>query len=87
MQNDSKKSTVEKSGQSGSRLLTRDEVADLYGLSKRWLEVVATKGKGPPLVRISARMVRYRVCDIEHWIEAQVTDRSSNVKPSHKAGC
>lgn len=86
MHNDSKKSIDGKSRQSHSRLLTRDEVADLYGLSKRWLEVAATKGEGPPLVRISARMVRYRVCDIDHWIEAHVTDRSGNVSPSQKAG-
>lgn len=56
-----------------TRLLTRTEVAEVYGLSKRWLEVAATKGQGPPMVRISARMVRYRACDIEAWIEARVT--------------
>lgn len=54
------------------RLLTRDEVEDLFGLSKRWLEVAATRGEGPPIVRISPRMVRYRVSDIEAWIEGCV---------------
>lgn len=55
-----------------TRLLTRKEVADLFGLSKRWLEVAAYRGVGPPMVRITPRMVRYRACDVEAWIEAHV---------------
>ncbi len=62
-----------------SRLLTRDEVEETFGLSKRWLEVAAARGEGPPLVRISRRMVRYRVSDIERWIETCI-DRGSREK-------
>jgi len=53
-----------------ARLLTRTEVAEIFGLSKRWLEVAACQGEGPPIVRITPRMVRYRFADIEAWIEA-----------------
>ena len=52
-----------------TRLLDRDEVEALYGISCRFLEVAATKGGGPPMIRISRRMVRYRISDIEAWLE------------------
>ncbi len=55
-----------------TQLLTRDEVANYFGLSKRWLEIAATRGQGPPIVRISPRMVRYRIADILDWIESFV---------------
>ena len=52
--------------------MTRDEVSQVFGLSKRWLEVAACRGDGPPIVRISSRMVRYRFRDVEAWIASQV---------------
>ncbi len=57
---------------SPTQLLTRDEVANYFGLSRRWLEIAATRGRGPPIVRISPRMVRYRIADILDWIESRV---------------
>jgi len=63
------------------RLLTRDEVASLYGLSKRWLEVAPSKNQGPPIVRISPRMVRYRASDIEAWIETCVDQQNGSDRP------
>lgn len=53
-----------------NRLLSRDEVAETYGISKRFLETSAMRGEGPPMVRLGHRTVRYRVFDIETWIEA-----------------
>ena len=55
-----------------TRLLTRDEVAQVFGLPKRWLEIAACQGTGPPIVRITRKMVRYRFRDVEAWIEAHV---------------
>jgi predicted DNA-binding transcriptional regulator AlpA len=49
-------------------LLTREQVESRYGLTKRYLEVCAWRGDGPPMVKISRRMVRYRASDIEKWI-------------------
>nr|WP_233252597.1 helix-turn-helix domain-containing protein [Maritimibacter sp. 55A14] len=40
-----------------------------YGISKRFLEIAATKGEGPPFVRIG-RSVKYRRADIEAWIDS-----------------
>ncbi|SIO07311.1 helix-turn-helix transcriptional regulator [Vannielia litorea] len=64
-----------------NRLLSRDEVAEIYGISKRFLETAAMRDASPPAVRLGHRTVRYRVADIEAWIEAQTgttTDRSGS---------
>ena len=53
---------------SNERLLTRKEVEAVFGYpSKRFLELAALRGDGPPMVRIG-RSVRYRVSDLRHWI-------------------
>lgn len=57
--------------ESPDRLLSRDDVAYRFGLSRRWLELAAHKGEGPPMVKISRRMVRYRAADIEAWLQAR----------------
>lgn len=51
------------------RLLSRDEVEELYGLSRRFLETAAARGDGPRIIRVG-RLVRHRRKDIEAWIEA-----------------
>lgn len=50
------------------RLMDRCEVEKRYGIAKRFLEVAATKGEGPAMVKIG-RLVRYRAADIEAWIQ------------------
>ena len=63
------------------RLLSRDEIAAQYGISRRWLELAALNGNGPPMVRISARMVRYQRGTFENWIAARtVTSTSEKVE-------
>ncbi len=52
------------------RLLTRDEVASIFGISRRYLEVSAVRGDGPPMIRVGSRMIRYRVRDLSSWIDA-----------------
>ena len=54
--------------QLNDRLLNRDEVEQRFGISKRFLEICATRGDGPRLVRVG-RLVRYRPSDIAAWIE------------------
>ena len=53
------------------RLLDRREVEKNYGIGKRFLEVAAVKGEGPPMVKIG-RLVRYRARDIEAWIDSNI---------------
>ena len=55
----------------GRRLLDRREVEENYGIGKRFLEVAAVKGEGPPMVKIG-RLVRYRARDIEAWIDSNI---------------
>ncbi len=61
------------------RLLTRDEVEALFGITRRYLEVAAVRGDGPPMIRVGRRMVRYVVRDLREWIDrnrvASTSDR------------
>lgn len=50
------------------RLLSRNEVEATYGIAKRFLEIAACKGGGPDFVKVG-RLTRYRVQDIEDWID------------------
>ena len=50
-------------------MLTRIEVENRFGIPKRFLETAVSKGNGPEFVRFG-RLVRYRVQDIEAWIES-----------------
>jgi len=50
------------------RLLSRDEVEQEDGLTRRWLELAAWRGDGPPMIRISRKMIRYRRSDLEDWL-------------------
>jgi predicted DNA-binding transcriptional regulator AlpA len=53
------------------RLLSRDDIENEFGLSRRWLELAALRGDGPPMRKISARMVRYERAEFESWLEAR----------------
>lgn len=53
------------------RLLSRYEIEAVYGISRRWLELAAHRGDGPPMVKISRRMVRYDRAEFEAWLDAR----------------
>lgn len=61
---------------SPDRLLTRAQVEVSFGLSRRFLEVAAVKGGGPPMVKIG-RSVRYQAGDVRTWIEARRVESTS----------
>lgn len=50
------------------RLLSRADVEEIFGISKRYLEIAAQRNDGPCMIKIG-RSVRYRVDDIRQWIE------------------
>lgn len=54
------------------RLLSRAEVEQQFGISKRYLETAVCRGDGPKLVRIG-RLVKYRPRDVRDWIEANAS--------------
>jgi predicted DNA-binding transcriptional regulator AlpA len=52
-------------------LLSREEIEAEYGLTRRYLEVAAWRGDGPPLVKLGRRTVRYRRADILEFIASK----------------
>ena len=59
-------------------LLSRAEVEVRFGLTRRFLEVSAVRGDGPPFIKIN-RAVRYRVGDLREWIESHRVNSTSEV--------
>lgn len=55
-------------GDRQKQLLSRDDIQDQYGLSRRWLEIAAVAGNGPAFIKISPRMVRYQRDAFESWL-------------------
>lgn len=53
--------------------MTRREVEERFGISKRFLEKSATQKMGPVFVRVG-RSVRYSAADIRGWIDQQRND-------------
>ncbi len=51
------------------QLLTPQESADFLSLTRRFLEVRRLRGDGPPYIKISERCVRYRLSDLENWVD------------------
>ncbi|UWR11552.1 helix-turn-helix transcriptional regulator [Sulfitobacter mediterraneus] len=60
------------------RLLTRKEVEEAFGLSKRFLELAAVNGRGPIMIKIG-RSVRYRASDIRIWIDDHAVKSTSQL--------
>ncbi len=59
-------------------LLTTEETADYVGATPRTLEAWRLRGGGPPFVKVSKRMVRYRLSDVTKWIEQRVRTSTSD---------
>jgi predicted DNA-binding transcriptional regulator AlpA len=60
------------------KLLSRSEVEAEFGITRRFLEICAWRGDGPPMIKLGRRTVRYRRGDLLAWIEAQRVDHSDN---------
>lgn len=54
-------------------LLSRDDIQreTAGGITRRWLELAAHRGDGPPFIKISRRCVRYRRADFEAWLASR----------------
>jgi hypothetical protein len=66
------------------QLLSRDEIEYEYGLTRRWLELAALTGNGPPFVKISNRMVRYRRGVFEKWVDDRTRLSTTDQGPDPK---
>jgi hypothetical protein len=61
------------------RLLTPIQAADFLSLTPRWLELKRYHGDGPLFVRVSARCIRYRLSDIEDWVDCRIRTSTSDL--------
>lgn len=59
------------------QLLSRDQIEAEYGLTRRWLEIAALNGGGPPMLKISSRMVRYQRGAFEAWLASRTVKSTS----------
>ena len=63
-------------------LLSRDQIETEYGISRRWLELAALKGDGPPMIKISRRMVRYQRNALDAWLVERTVSSTSDASGS-----
>lgn len=54
------------------QLVDERQAAEMLSLTPRTMQEWRASGRGPPHVRISSRCVRYRVRDLEAWIEGRL---------------
>ncbi len=62
-----------------SKLLSTPEAADYLGVSKAFLERDRWAGARIPFIKIGSRAVRYRVSDLDAFIEQQIRHSTSQV--------
>jgi len=58
------------------QILSRKALAEHLGVSDEALAQMATRGTGPQYVKISGRLVRYRMADVEAWLESNLVSSS-----------
>lgn len=59
-------------------LLTETEAAQYLSLTKRALQAWRCQGRGPRFVKVSARAIRYRLSDLETWVEGRLRRSTSD---------
>lgn len=74
-------SDLQPTPQRPTTLLTEQDAASYLQLTCRALQAWRYQGRGPQFVKISARAVRYRLEDLETWVETRL--RSSTSDPGH----
>lgn len=57
--------------------ISPEEAAEFLGVSTRTMENMRRQGNGPKFVRLSHKLVRYRLCDLIEFQEARL--RCNNV--------
>jgi hypothetical protein len=53
-------------------LMSTKELATFLRVSDQFLEIARSKNYGPPFVRVSDRMIRYRMDDVRKWLAKRV---------------
>ena len=61
------------------KLLTTKDAAEYLGVSKAFLERDRWAGARVQFIKVGTRAVRYRLSDLEHYIERQIRHSTSEV--------
>lgn len=67
-------------GMHDDEILTRQALAQRLGISEEALAQMATRGTGPRYVKLSGRLVRYRMSDVNAWLEANLVTSTKATK-------
>lgn len=59
------------------RMMDTAEASEYLHLSSRTLEAMRRTGNGPKFARVSSRCVRYRVSDLQAWINEKIRSSTS----------
>lgn len=59
------------------QLLNEKQAASFLCYSQRALQNWRLRGGGPQYVKVSARSIRYRRCDLTEWVEKRLRKNSS----------
>ena len=54
------------------RLISESQAAEFLGYTRRALQAWRFRGVGPRFVKISARSIRYRLCDLISWSRERI---------------
>jgi hypothetical protein len=65
-------------------LLTTQEVAAWFRLSMQWLEIGRCKGWGPPFIKLSPRMVRYKRSVVLTYLEKRMHASTADYRRSRR---
>jgi len=58
-----------------SELLNTKKAAAYLGMRPSTLESWRSHGKGPPYIKMGPRMIRYRVYDLNNWLENSMVEK------------
>jgi hypothetical protein len=66
------------------KLLTPTQVADIIGITPGNLRIWRDKGIGPPTVTLSPNVYRYRLSDLDEYIERNTHKQKTTPQPPHR---
>jgi predicted DNA-binding transcriptional regulator AlpA len=61
------------------RQIPSEEAAEFLGVSLRKMEKMRREGDGPKFVRLSSKLVRYRICDLIEFQERHMQENNSGL--------
>ena len=69
----------EQQNEQGEVWVSAKFLAEKYGIAERTWANYRSNGAGPPFKKFSARMVRYRIIDVQLWLEEKIQKLPQNI--------